>query len=103
MARYTGTVSTSRAPDEVFDYLANFSSVAEWDPGVKQAVPINAGGVRQGARFKVVARFLGRDVPLVYRTVELDRPRRVVLEAENETLISTDAIHFSERPDGGTL
>jgi carbon monoxide dehydrogenase subunit G len=103
MARYTGTVSTSRAPDEVFDYLANFSSVAEWDPGVKQAVPINAGGVWLGARFKVVARFLGRDIPLVYRTVELDRPRRVVLEAENETLISRDTIDFSGRPDGGTL
>ena len=102
MARYTGTVSTSRAPDEVFDYLANFSSVAEWDPGVKQAVPINAGGLRRGARFKVVARFLGRDVPLVYRTVELDRPHRVVLEAENETLISRDTIDFSGRPDGGT-
>ncbi len=103
MARYTGTVTTSRAPEEVFDYLANFSSVAEWDPGVKEACPINAGGARRGARFKVVARFLGRDVPLVYHTAELDRPRRVVLLADDETLVSRDTISFQPMTQGGTL
>lgn len=102
MARYTGTVTTSRPPEEVFDYLANFSTVAEWDPGVKDAYPVNSGGVRQGARFQVIARFLGRDVPLTYRTVELDRPRRVVLKAANETVTSSDAISFRPLADGGT-
>jgi len=103
MARYTGTVTTSRAPEEVFDYVANFATVAEWDPGVKEAYPVNSGGVRRGARFKVIARFLGRDVPLTYRTVELDRPHRVVLQAVNETVESSDTISFRPLPDGGTL
>jgi hypothetical protein len=103
MARYTGTVTTPRAPEDAFDYLANFSNVAEWDPGVKEAHPVNSGGVRPGARFKVIARCLGREVPLVYRTVELDRPRRVVLQAVNETLVSRDSISFRPLPDGGTV
>jgi dehydrogenase/reductase SDR family member 12 len=102
MAHYTGTVTTSRPPEEVFDYLANFSTVAEWDPGVKDAYPVNSGGARHGARFQVIARFLGRDVPLTYRTVELDRPRRVVLQAANEKVVSSDTISFDPLPGGGT-
>ncbi len=101
MAHYTGTVTTSRAPAEVFDYLANFSTVAEWDPGVKEAYPVNTGGVRRGARFRVVARFLGREVPLTYRTVELDRPRRVVLRADSGAVVSDDTISVRPLPDGG--
>ena len=103
MAHYTGTVTTSRPPDEVFEYLANFSTVSEWDPGVRKAYPVNSGGVRRGARFKVIARFLGRDVPLTYRTVELDRPRRVVLHAEDGRVVSHDTISFRAAPDGGTV
>ena len=87
----------------MFDYLADFSSVAEWDPGVKEAYPVNPGGVRRGAQFKVISRFLGRDVPLTYRTVELDRPHRVVLQAISDTVVSTDTISFRPLPDGGTL
>ena len=103
MARYSGTVRTSRPPEVVFDYVADFSSVAEWDPGVKEAYPVNSGGVRRGAQFKVISRFLGRDVPLTYRTVELDRPHRVVLQAISDTVVSTDTISFRPLPDGGTL
>ena len=94
-------MTTSRPPEEVFDYLADFSSVAEWDPGVKEAYPVNSGGVRRGAQFKVISRFLGRDVPLTYRTVELDRPHRVVLQAMSDTVVSTDTISFHPLPDGG--
>jgi carbon monoxide dehydrogenase subunit G len=102
MARYSGTVTTSHPPEEVFDYLADFSSVAEWDPGVKEAYPVNSGGAR-GAQFKVISRFLGRDVPLTYRAVELNRPHRVVLQAISDTVVSTDTISFRPLPDGGTL
>ena len=101
MARYIGTVTTTRASEEVFDYLANFSSVAEWDPGVREAYPVDAGGARLGTRFKVIARFLGRDVPLVYRTVEVERPHRVVLEAATGNVVSRDEISFRPAPDGG--
>lgn len=102
MAHYVGTVTTPRDPEEAFEYVANFSTVAEWDPGVKEAYPVNSGGARRGARFKVIARFLGRDVPLTYRTIELERPRRVVLRAANSTVESNDAISFRALPGGGT-
>ena len=92
MAHYATTVTSPGSPAEVFEYLADFSSTAEWDPGVRDAWRLTAEPLRVGARFHVVAAFLGRRVPLEYRTVEIDPPRRVVLRAETPTVISEDTI-----------
>jgi len=101
MARYVATVTTPRSPEEAFDYLADFSTVEEWDPGVRRARAISEERRAKGAQFEVVARFLGRDVPLTYETVEIERPRRVMLRAENENLVSLDTISFRPLPQGG--
>jgi len=37
MARYKASLDTPRPPDEVFAYLSDFSTTAEWDPGVVEA------------------------------------------------------------------
>ena len=92
MAHYAATVNSPGSAAEVFEYLADFSSTAEWDPGVSEARRLNADPLRAGARFHVVADFLGRRVPLEYRTVEIDPPLRVVLRAETDTVVSEDTI-----------
>jgi carbon monoxide dehydrogenase subunit G len=92
MARYRGTVLTDRPIEEVFDYLSDFSNVEEWDPGVVEAELLDPDPRREGARFRVVSSFLGRDVPLVYETVRFERPHRIVLRAESSTVISRDTI-----------
>lgn len=102
MARYVGTVNTPLSQDEAFDYLADFSSVAEWDPGVVRARALDPDPRRAGARFEVVARFLGRELPLEYRTVEFEAPRRLVLRAENANIVSLDTIDVRPNPTGGT-
>ncbi len=40
MARYTATVTSPASCEAVFDYLADFRSAAEWDPGVRRAPPL---------------------------------------------------------------
>jgi hypothetical protein len=92
MAHYAATVTSPGSAAEVFEYLADFSSTAEWDPGVSEARRLNGDPLRAGARFHVVADFLGRPVPLEYRTVEIDPPRCVVLRAETRTVVSEDTI-----------
>ena len=92
MAHYAATVISPGSPAEVFEYLADFSSTAEWDPGVSEARRLDPDPLRAGARFHVVANFHGRSVPLEYRTVEIDSPRRVVLRAETGTVVSEDTI-----------
>ena len=91
MARYTATVSSSRSPEVAFDYLAEFSSVREWDPTAVAAENLS-GRVGEGAEFRVVVRFAGRENEFVYTTLEYERPRRLVLRAESPTVVSLDTI-----------
>ena len=92
MAYCHATIEVPRPIDEVFRYLADFSNAAKWDPGVVRARQASPGPVAPGTEFEVVARFLGRDVALRYRVVQLDPPNRVVLEGETDTLRLVDTI-----------
>ena len=102
MANYTTTVETEWSPEAAFGYLAEFSNVAEWDPGVSSARSISADPLSVGARFEVEASFLGRAVPLVYETIEISQPRMVTLRADSGTFVSLDTLTFEPAPGGGT-
>ena len=102
MARYTGTVTSPRPIEEVFDYLADFSRVTDWDPSSIESRALNGAQPRKGSRYAVTSRFLGREVPLTYETVELERPERVVLRGENNSVVSIDEISFRKLADGDT-
>ena len=92
MARYRGTIVSPKSAEETFDYMAMFSNVSEWDPTAAEAHPVDGNAPGQGARFKVLVRWLGRDIPLEYTTTTYERPKRLVLRAENATTISEDTI-----------
>jgi uncharacterized protein YndB with AHSA1/START domain len=102
MARYEATVTSPARREVVFDYLADFRSAAEWDPGVRAAHLRSGEPGRPGAEFEVVSRVLGRDVPLVYRAVTVERPDRIVLMAESKTVVSRDEITLADVAGGGT-
>jgi hypothetical protein len=103
MAYFRAQIHVRLPVDEVFAYLADFSNTATWDPGVVSAKKRSKGPITMGTRFKVVSRFLGREVPLVYRIVQYDPLSRVVLEAENEDLRSVDTITFAKTARGTRL
>ncbi len=92
-------MSTAKPIQEAFDYLADFSSVAEWDPSAVRAERLSAAP-GPGAEFRVVVRFAGREIPLTYRTTEFRRPQRVVLLAETPTVVSEDTITFADADRG---
>lgn len=102
MARYVGKVTSPKPIDEVFAYMADFSNVSEWDPSAVESRALNGAGAEEGARYAVTSRFLGREVPLTYETVSIERPTRVVLRGENESVVSLDEMSFRKLPDGGT-
>jgi carbon monoxide dehydrogenase subunit G len=76
----------------VFEYLATFSNAREWDPGVADGEPLTPGPVAVGSVFRLGVRLAGRVVPFEYRVLELERPRRVVLQATHGHMTSTDTI-----------
>jgi len=97
MARYTGTIPSSRTPAETFDYMADFTSVAQWDPSVRRAIRLDDGPVKKGSRFEVEVGFLGRTNVLTYELVEYDpAARRAVLRAEQGTMTSDDTITVAD-------
>ena len=102
MARYRTTVSVPTSIEDTFDYLARFDTTAEWDPGVVEASMTTPPPVALGSTFRVVARFLGRQVALDYEVIDIDRPNRVVLQAQNSSVTSLDTITVGAGDDGAT-
>lgn len=85
MADYRGTVETTKAEEAVFDYIADFRNVAEWDPGTVSISQTAGEGAGLGARYRLVTRFVGRSVLLDYETTDFERPGRLVLSFEGGT------------------
>lgn len=94
MAHYRASIETLWTADEAFAYLSDFSTSAEWDPGVLEAERVSAGHVGHGTEFHLVTEFLGRTTPLTYRIVEHEPPRAVTFVGENATVVSRDRITF---------
>ena len=92
MPSYHAEIHTTQSPEQVFDYLARFSSVAEWDASVVSAEMLTPEPVEAGSEFKVVVRSFGRELPFVYRISTFDRPHVVKLVADTGRLRSEDTI-----------
>jgi carbon monoxide dehydrogenase subunit G len=86
MARYTGTVEAPHSAEEVWHYLADLRSVEEWDPSVDEVELVDGEPRTESARYDLEVRFAGRSIKLPYRIVEVDPPRRVVFEAETDSV-----------------
>jgi dehydrogenase/reductase SDR family protein 12 len=100
MARYIDAIDLPIPIEEAFDYLADFSRTAEWDPGVEEAHRLTKGEVGVGARFNVIVSFFGQRIPLEYEITEFDRPSRLVLTGGDSSMISVDEMAFVSRPGG---
>ena len=92
MATYSTQIEAAQGRDEVFEYMATFSNAREWDPGVVEGETLTPGPVDVGSVYRLGVRIAGRVVPFDYRVLELDRPRRVVLQATHGHIVSTDTI-----------
>ncbi len=101
MARYRTTIQLKKSPEEVFEYLADFANAREWDPGVVEGENLTGQPLGPDSRFRLVARFLGRRVPLEYRISTFEPPRRVVFQADQAAVCSTDEIRVAA-VGGGT-
>ena len=102
MANYRTRISSSWSPTDLLTYMARFSNAASWDPGVSGAEELQPGPPAVGSTYRLQVVSLGRSIALDYRIIELDEGRRVVLQAENTWLRSTDVIEVASAPDGGS-
>ena len=100
MASYRGTIVSNRSAEETFDYMADFTNAAEWDPGTATSERLDIGPVGLDATFRLSVRIGSRVTPLDYRIVNYRRPHQVVLLGESETIRSEDTMTVTPTADG---
>jgi hypothetical protein len=101
MARYSTTVHSNKSREVAFRYLSDFANAAEWDPGVASGERLTDQPIGPGSRFRLMCRFLGRQIPFEYRITAFEAPSRVVFVADQGRISSIDEIRFVA-VDGGT-
>lgn len=96
------TRTINRPLDEVFEYAADFSNSAEWDPGVDTAKAVDPGPVRVGSSYSLEGTFGPSTLPMQYEVVEYEPPHRVVLQGRGEKFDALDTMEFTSTSDGST-
>ena len=102
MTRIHERIETDLPIEAAFDYIADFATNQEWDPGTLSSTRIDDGPVGRGARYQLHVRMGGRVAPMEYRIRDYQRPDRVVLVGRGSGVDAVDDIRF-ERTDRGTL
>ncbi len=92
MTTYRTTIETPWSRADAFEYMATFANAREWDPSVAEADALTPGPAVLGSSYRLGVKVGGRVPRRVYRVVEIERPERVVLRAEERFLRSTDTI-----------
>jgi NAD(P)-dependent dehydrogenase (short-subunit alcohol dehydrogenase family) len=94
------TVVVQKPLDVVFDYLSDFTTTTDWDPGTVTTVRQHGnGGV--GTTYLNTSTFLGRTTQLTYVVDELVNHQLIQLRGENKTVIAVDTLTF-RNVDTGT-
>jgi hypothetical protein len=98
--RLQKTVVTDKPRDAVFDYLSDFTTTTEWDPGTVVTVTQHGDG-GAGTTYLNTSTFLGRKTQLTYIVREFIPGERIRLRGENKTVIAVDTMTFRSI-DAGT-
>ena len=97
----TEVIEVPRTPEEAFAYVADFTTVAEWDPGIHASRKVSGdGGV--GSVYEVQAEFRGKTMPFTYTVTAFEQNRKIVLDGVGEKATSLDTIAFEPAAGGGT-
>ena len=93
------TIRTDASPEAVWDYLSDFTTTNEWDPGTVRTVRRSGnGGV--GTVYDNTSKFLGRETQVVYTVAESIAPTRLQPRGENKSVTATDTITLTPQGSG---
>ena len=102
MPQIRRTFFVNAAPEAVYDYLSDFTTTEQWDPGTKECQRIQGdGGV--GTRYRNVSEFLGRTTEITYTTREASRPSRLHFAGEASGFEGHDRLSFEPSGPGTSV
>lgn len=93
------TVQTTAPVDQVFAFLADFTTTEQWDPGTVRTRRVSGDG-GEGTTYANTSRFLGRETELTYVVTEHRPNERISLRGENKTVIAHDTMTITASADG---
>ncbi|MEO5634446.1 SRPBCC family protein [Gaiella sp.] len=97
----TEVIEVPRSVEESFAYVADFTTVAEWDPGIHESTRVSGEG-DVGTIYAVQAEFRGKTMPFTYTVTAFAPNERIVLDGVGERATSLDTIAFEAAVAGGT-
>jgi carbon monoxide dehydrogenase subunit G len=98
--RYRREIEVPTPPGETFAYLADFSTTAEWDPGIAEARRLTPEPTALGSRFELIATFGGNRQRFEYVVTELEDGKRIALHGVGEKALSDDLITVVSTANG---
>ena len=100
MPETSETTTFTRPPQEVFDRVADFGRLDEWDPMFTHAEQVDDGPIGVGTRFHTVGSAAGSDFELTLQVVAYDAPRHIALEGTGDGLSTREEITVEPHDDG---
>jgi NAD(P)-dependent dehydrogenase (short-subunit alcohol dehydrogenase family)/carbon monoxide dehydrogenase subunit G len=95
------TIEVNSPISEVFHYVADFSNLEQWDPGISTSYKLTKGPLQQGSKFKVTVSSGPMRIQMDYEVVEFLPPGRIELHGNACLMRAVDKISFHES-EGGT-
>ena len=91
--RLLRTVVVEKPLGAVFDYLSDFTTTTQWDPGTLTTVRQHGkGGI--GTTYLNTSTFLGRNTRLTYVVDEFVDRQLIRLRGQNKTVMAVDTMTF---------
>tara|TARA_Y100001936_G_scaffold197766_1_gene198649 strand:+ start:2662 stop:3111 length:450 start_codon:yes stop_codon:yes gene_type:complete len=103
MVKYEATIQSQHSIRKVFDYLSNFCSAEQWDPGVIKVTQAQGSSSDLGATYDVVAKFGISKVPLKYEITKFKPPYEIEFIANTPNFVARDVMKFRENDAGSVV
>lgn len=100
MKRVERTARLAAPPDEVFAYVADLDTLAEWQSGVTSAHRTSEGGMRAGATAEVTREMLGQRIVAPLLVTAYDPPRRLGIASEVSGVKADATLELTPADDG---
>jgi NAD(P)-dependent dehydrogenase (short-subunit alcohol dehydrogenase family) len=98
--RLQESIDSPRGVRECFYFAADFRNLPAWDPSTASVRKLTPGALGKGGEYDLVVSFGPQRLPMRYRVLEFDPPRRIVLRGEGEALSAVDEIRFQPLASG---
>ena len=91
------SIEVPRALQETFAYVADFSRIEQWDPGVRSATTLSAGPPGVGSEYRVDMK---AGFSLHYTVIEFRPLAQMLMQVESRFFSAREEILFEATPDG---